>query len=245
MAKFCTSCGNPMAEGARFCAVCGAGIPGQPAAAAAPPPVQQTPVGSAPVAPAPVAPASAPPAAPATGAGSGIKILFIVLGVIVFLFLLVAGSCFYVAYRVKQKASEFKAEMGVNAPPYRGNRDACSKLSVSEASEALGQPVTSTEQSGTTCVYHYGPNGANEIPIEYTWQGGAMALKLSHAAMKQVGGMETFTELPGIGDEAYLAPMGSGLLLRKGDVMVHIDMRVGGLNADAAKAMAAKIADHL
>jgi hypothetical protein len=198
------------------------------------------------VAAAPVAPASAPPAAPATGTGSGIKILFIVLGVIVFLFLLVAGSCFYVAYRVKQKASEFKAEMGANATPYQGNRDACSKLSVSEASEALGQPVTSTEQSGTTCVYHYGPNGANEIAIQYTWQGGMMALKLSHAAMKQVGGgMDTITELPGIGDEAYLAPMGSGLLLRKGDVMVHIDMRVAGLNADAAKAMAVKIADHL
>lgn len=245
MAKFCTVCGNPMAEGARFCAACGAGVPGQSAVAAAPPPVQQNPVGSAPVVPASVAPAAAPPAAPTTGTGSGIKILFIVLGVIVFFALLAAGSCFYVAYRVKQKASEFKAEMGVNAPPYRGSKDACSKLSVGEASEALGQPVTSTEQSGTTCVYHYGPNGANEIPIEYTWQGGMMALKLAHAAMKQVGGMDTFTELPGIGDEAYLAPMGSGLLLRKGDVMVHIDMRAGELNANAAKAMAAKIADRL
>lgn len=243
MAKFCTVCGNPMAEGARFCAVCGAGIPGQPAAA--PPPVQPTPVGSTPVAPVPFSPASAPPAAPAAGAGSGIKILFIVLGVIVFFVLLAAGSCFYIVYRVRQKATEFKAEMGINAAPYRGNRDACSKLSVSEASKTLGQPVTSTEQSGTTCVYHYGPNGANEIPIQYTWEGGAMALKLSHAAMKQVGGMDTFTELPGIGDEAYLAPMASGLLMRKGDVMVHIDMRAGELNADAAKAMAAKIAGHL
>jgi hypothetical protein len=174
------------------------------------------------------------------------KILLIVLGVIVFFILLAAGSCFYIAYRVKQKASEFKAEMGVNATPYQGSRDPCSKLSVSEASEALGQPVTSAEQQGTTCVYHYGPSGTNnEVAVQYTWQGGMMALKLSHAAMKQVGGMDTFTELPGIGDEAYLAPMGSGLLLRKGDVMVHIDMRVAGLNADAAKAMAVKIADHL
>jgi hypothetical protein len=245
MAKFCTSCGNPMAEGARFCAVCGAGIPGQAAAAAAPPPVHQTPVGSAPVAPAPAAPVSAPPAAPAPGTGSGIKILFIVLGVIVFLFLLVAGSCFYVAYRVKQKASEFKAELGVNAPPYRGSKDACSKLSVGEASAALGQPVTSAEQrSSILCIYHYGPNGANEIPIHYTWQGGAMAFKFAHGAMKQAGA-ETFTELPGIGDEAYLDPMASLLLMRKGDVEVHIDMRAGELNADAAKAMATKIADRL
>jgi hypothetical protein len=39
--------------------------------------------------------------------------------------------------------------------------------------------------------------------------------------------------------------MGSGLMMRKGDVMVNIDMRTAGLNAEAAKAMAAKIAGRL
>jgi hypothetical protein len=57
--------------------------------------------------------------------------------------------------------------------------------------------------------------------------------------------METFTEVEGIGDEAYLAPGNSALMMRKGDVMVNIDLRESGVNADAAKKMASRIADHL
>jgi len=34
-------------------------------------------------------------------------------------------------------------------------------------------------------------------------------------------------------------------MMRKGDVMVHIDMRVSGLDAGAAKAMATTIAGRL
>ena len=51
--------------------------------------------------------------------------------------------------------------------------------------------------------------------------------------------------LEGIGDEAYLAPGNSALMMRKGDVMVNIDLRESGVNADAAKKMASRIADHL
>jgi hypothetical protein len=243
MAKFCTSCGNPMAEGARFCTSCGAAVPGQPAPPASPAtPVQAAPVqaGSQPAAP---APAYAPPAVPAPGGNAVVKILFGVLAVIVFLGLLAAGSCFYVAYRAKQKATRFKAEMGANQTPYRGRRDPCAKLSAGEARAALGQAITSIEQRGNACVYHFG--AGKEIPVEYTWEGGAMAFKLSHDAMRVVSGMETFTPLSGLGDEAYLEPMASGLMMRKGDVMVNIDMRVADLNADAAKAMAAGIASHL
>ena len=81
--------------------------------------------------------------------------------------------------------------------------------------------------------------------MEFTWQGGAIAMKLSHGAMTQISGTDTFTTVPGIGDEAYLAPMNSSLLMRKGDVMVNIDMRTADLNAEAAKAMARKIAGRL
>ena len=246
MAKFCASCGNPMGEGARFCTTCGAAVPGQPAPpASTPTPVQAAPVQAASQQPVAPAPAYAPPAAPAPAPGGNavVKILFGVLAVIVFLGLLAAGSCFYIAYRVKQKATEFKAEMGANQTPYRGRRYPCAKLSAGEASAALGQPIISIEQRGNACVYHFG--GGKEIPVEYTWEGGAMAFKLSHGAMKAVSGMETFTPLSGLGDEAYLEPMASGLMMRKGDVMVNIDMRVADLNADAAKAMAARIAGHL
>ena len=239
MARFCANCGNPMAEGARFCATCGAAVPGQAAAPqpspmAAPPQAAYVP---------PSQPAAYPPAQPSSN--SGIKILFLVLAIFAFLGLLAAGSCFYVAYRVKKKANEFRAEMGSNAP-YTGRRDACSKLTKSEASEALGQSVTEVESHGeSSCVYVFGPDQDKRVAVQYTWEGGAMVMKMSHGAMKSISGMETFQALSGLGDEAYLEPMGSGLMMRKGDVMVNIDMRTAGLNAEAAKAMAAKIAGRL
>ena len=122
------------------------------------------------------------------------KIVFIILAILAFLALLVGGSCFYAVYRIKEKAKEYKAEMG-NVPKYTG---------------------------------------------------GTIAMKLAHGALKSVaGGMDTFTEVPGLGDEAYIMPEGSGLMMRKGDVLVNVDMRAGGLNADAAKAMARKIAGRL
>jgi hypothetical protein len=57
--------------------------------------------------------------------------------------------------------------------------------------------------------------------------------------------METFTSLEGIGDEAYLAPGNSSLMMRKGDVMVTIDLRASGISAEAAENMARKIAERL
>jgi zinc ribbon protein len=274
MAKFCVNCGAGLADGARFCPNCGAAVSAQPAAIPVPPPAPAVsnvpapdlvigspvtstpPTGSVPpVNTAPPVASYAPPVntvppvvsyAPPARTGSGVKILFIVLGVFAFLGLLLAGSCFYVAYRVKQKATEFKAEMGGNAPRYTGSRDACSKLSETEVGQALGQKVTSVESRGSmSCIYHFGPGGQKQVPVEYTWQGGTMAMKLSHGAMTQISGMDTFTTVPGIGDEAYMAPMNSALLMRKGDVMVNIDMRVADLNAEAAKAMARKIAGRL
>ena len=48
---------------------------------------------------------------------------------------------------------------------------------------------------------------------------------IARGAMKHVAGMDTFTPLDGIGDEAYLAPGNSALMMRKGDVLVQIDLR--------------------
>jgi zinc-ribbon domain len=227
MAGFCVSCGAPLADGVKFCSKCGAATQAAPAA----------PAGTTPV---------PPPAAPSSGGSSAaVKIIIAVLAVFVFLSLVVAGSCFYIGYRAKKKIHEFSQEMGGKATPYTGNRQACAKLSSADVSSALGQPVTSVEEMGDTCDYHFGPGGEHQFAVNYTWEGGAMAFKLSHAAMKSVAGMETFTPVEGIGDEAYIEPMGSGLLMRKGDVMVNMDLRVSGVSVEAAKTMAAKIADHL
>lgn len=67
---FCTSCGNQLKPGGRFCGACGTPVPGQQGQVAPPPPVGQTPVAvappplqQAPVAPPPIqgAPVAPPP----------------------------------------------------------------------------------------------------------------------------------------------------------------------------------------
>jgi zinc-ribbon domain len=228
MAAFCVSCGNPLADGAKFCTKCGATQPVAPAA----------PVGTV-MSPAPAAPAS-------QGSSTGMKILIGVLVFFMFLILVVAGSCVYIGYRVKQRAHEFSQSMGGNTKPYTGRRQPCAMLSTSEASAALGEPVASVEQRGTTiCAYSYGPGGSKSFDVDYAWEGGGIAMGLTHGAMKHVAGMDTFTTLEGIGDEAYMAPGNSSLLMRKGDVMVTIDLRENGISPDAAQNMARKIASHL
>ena len=227
MAAFCVSCGNPLADGARFCSKCGATQPSAPAA--------------------PVATVSAPasPAPASTGSSTAMKILIGILVFFMFLILAVAGSCVYIGYRVKQKAHEFSKSIGGSTTPYTGRRQPCAMLSTSEAASALGQPVTSVEQRGTmSCDYTYGSSGRH-FDIDYTWQGGGITMGIARGAMKHVAGMDTFTTLEGIGDEAYLAPGNSSLMMRKGDVLVQIDLREAGISADAAKNMARTIAGHL
>jgi zinc-ribbon domain len=224
MAGFCVSCGNPLADGAKFCTKCGAT---QPAAAA----------------PAASVPAAAPVAS--KGSSTAMKILIGVLAFFMFLILVVAGSCVYIGYRVRQKAHEFSKSMGGDARPYIGKRQPCAMLSTSEASSALGQTVTSVEQRGTmACEYAYG-SGGKHFDVEYTWQNGGITMGIARGAMKQVAGMDTFSPVEGIGDEAYMAPGNSALMMRKGDVLVQIDLRESGISAEAAQNMARKIASHL
>lgn len=225
---FCASCGSQLDPGVKFCNKCGAGVASQPAPAAALPTVS------------PGSPA------PSQGSSALIKILFAVLGVFAFVILAVAGSCVYIGYRVKQRAHEFTQQMGANAPAYAGRKEPCAKLSRAEAGSILGQPVQSVEQVGlSTCVYHFGEDRARRLDIEYTWEGGAMAMGFAHAAMKHVAGMETFSPVQGLGDEAYVGPGGSNFMMRKGDVLVTIDLRVTGVSAETAQKLAEKIASHL
>jgi hypothetical protein len=233
MAAFCVGCGKPLADGARFCNNCGATQPAMAAAVA--------PAAVAPAAPV-MTPVSVTPAS--KGSNTAIKILIGFLAFIVLVALLGAGGCLYVAYRVKQRAHEFSRSMGGDVRPYTGKRQPCALLSSSEASEALGVPVGSVEQRGTSaCEYAYG-NGQH-FDVEYQWENGGITMGIAHGAMKHVAGMDTFTTVPGVGDETYLAPGNSSLMMRKGDVMVTIDLREGGLSPDAAKRMASRIAGRL
>src|SRR5436309_316394 len=116
MATFCVSCGNPLADGARFCNKCGATQPAAPA-----------PVGTV------MPPATAAPVS-SQGSSTAIKIIIGIVGFFVLLCLLAAGSCLYIGYRVKQRAHEFSQSMGGDVKPYTGRRQPCAMLSTSEAS---------------------------------------------------------------------------------------------------------------
>jgi len=223
MGAFCPNCGGKLDAGAKFCAQCGQTVSTRPAQAAA-------------------AAAPAVGAAPSAGGGGAIKIILIVAGVIGFCMLLGLGSCFYIGYRIKKRAHEFAG----NYAPYQGKRDACALVTKAEVSQAFKIPVESVSGGDSHCEFKFAGNDQREVAMSVTWENGAMVMKLAHAAMKQVGaGMDTFTPVSGLGDEAYVEPMGSGLMMRKGDVMVNIDLRMAGNDADAAKKIAADMAGRL
>jgi hypothetical protein len=218
MATFCGNCGGKLEPGAKFCAQCGQTTANAPA------------------------PAIQPTAPARTGGGGAIKIILIVAGVIGFCMLLGLGSCFYIGYRIKKRAHEFAG----NYAPYQGKRDACALVTKAEVSQAFKMPVESVSGSDSHCDFNFAGNGSRVVAMSVTWENGAMLMKLTHGAMKQVSaGMDTFTPVAGLGDEAYVEPMGSGLMMRKGDVMVNIDLRMAGNDADAAKKIAANIAGRL
>lgn len=228
---FCAHWGGKLDPGTRFCSSCGKAVSAAPAVSA---------TGATPG----TAAAAAPAPAPATGGGKATKIIFAVLGVFTFLVLAAFAGCFYVGYRIKQRANEFSQNMGLNAKPYQGRRDPCRLVTRDEVAAAFHTPVVNVESSGNVCTYDFG--GTRSVAVDVTWEGGTLAMKLAHGAMKNVvAGMETFTPVAGVGDETYVEPLGSGVMMRKGDVMVNIDLRTAGQNADAGKLIAALIAGRL
>jgi hypothetical protein len=215
MAGFCSSCGATLADGVKFCPACGGTAPG-------------------------VGAPSVPP--PASGGGGVVKIILIILGVVALLGVLMIGSCFYIGYRVNKAAKE----MASTSKPYTGKKEPCSFVSAAEAADALGVPVQSAEPRGYGCDYAIGTDGSQHMMVQFTWQGGTTLLKLTHGALAHISaGMDTFTAVPGLGDEAYVGPGGSSIMMRKGDVLVNIDLRTAGLNAEGGKKVAALIAERL
>jgi len=219
MTVFCSGCGTSIADGVKFCPACGK--PSGDAGSAAATPVMST-------------------APPASGGGA-MKIVLIVLGIIGLIGVLMVGSCFYVGYKMKKAADSF----ATNSKPYTGKKEPCSFVSVEEATEALGTPVQSAEARGPmSCDYALGTDGSQHVMVGFMWKGGTGLMKMTKTAA-QFGGKEAFTDLPGVGDEAFIAPNGSPLLMRKGDVLVTIDTRTATQDPEAAKKMATMIADRL
>ena len=221
MAGFCNACGAPIGDGVRFCPACGkpSGAEMVPAATAGP-----------------MFTASNPP----PPSGGAMKIVLIIVGIIGLILILMIGSCFYIGYRVKRAAGDFRS----HSKPYTGKREPCSFVSASEAADALGVPVQEARpRAPGACEYVLDAEGGR-MQIQYAWQGGAGAIKLTRAAM-QLGGKAAFTEAPELGDEALIGPNGNPVMMRKGDVMVTISVRAQGVSPEGGKKVAALIAERM
>lgn len=137
---FCQTCGAQMSGS--FCTSCGARASVGSGASVSPPPLS-----------------AGPPLAPAAKTGAGMKILFVVLGLLGVMGVLFMGGIWYVAHRVKVKA----AENGINLtdlsdrPGPARRLDACELLSKAELSQILSVPVERVEGGGSsthsTCRY--------------------------------------------------------------------------------------------
>ena len=237
MAGFCTKCGSALGEGTRFCLQCGTPVAARPTAAQAPAP----PAGVQAVGPAPVA-------APAKSGSTALKIIVGLLAFIVLITLLGIGGCVYVGYRIRKRARELSQTYTTPSTTWgqaANQRNVCSLITKEEVGEAFGTTITDAAGGTSYCQYSSAGN-RQTLAVQLTWQGGALAMKIASAAFKGVaGGVAGFQPVAGLGDEAYLGPMGSTLMFRKGDVMVTLDLRMIGNNAEAAKTIAQKIAARL
>jgi hypothetical protein len=124
-------------------------------------------------------------------------------------------------------------------------RDVCSLVTKEEVGEALGTTISEASGGTSSCRYT-AAGGTQALDVSVTWQEGAVTLKFARMAMKGTGGgQELLQPVAGIGDEAYIAPMGATLMFRKGDVLVNMQVPMAGNNAEVAKAIAQKIATRL
>jgi len=194
----------------------------------------------------------APAAAPTKSGSTALKIIVGLLAFFALVTLLGVGSCLYVGYRVRKRAREisqayhYDTSQSVTSGRAAAGRDVCSLVTKEEVGEALGTTVSEASGGTSRCQYTLSAGDNQALSVQVTWQGGALAMKIAGMAFKGVaGGASGFQSVEGIGDEAYVGPMGSALIFRKGDVMVNLDLRMAGNNVEAAKVIAQKIASKL
>jgi len=138
-----------------------------------------------------------------------------------------------------QKASSPASEApGKAVPAVKVSRDnPCSVMFPNEVGEILGVPSGVREiVDEATCHYHFEatkdsqPKSARDetfIEVKIHWTEGRTAVTALRMAGKLMGSSSGgFEKLSGIGDEAWLAPLGSYLAFSKGGVGVEIDMRM-------------------
>ncbi len=244
MAGFCTKCGSPVGDDLRFCLQCGTPVAPPPAAAQGPGPAAPAAVQAA---------GAAPGAAPAKSGSAAVKIIVGLLAFFALVTLLGIGSCVYVGYRVRKRARElsqtyrFNTTQSATSTPAAAARDVCTLVTKEEVGEALGTTISEATGGTSNCQYALSAGNNQALAVQVTWQGGALAMKFASMAFNKgvAGGVAGFQQVAGIGDEAYVGPMGSTLMFRKGDVMVNLDLRMVGNNVDAAKVIAQKIAARL
>lgn len=161
MPGFCVSCGSPLAG--PFCNKCGARAVGSSApaqaAAAAPSPVQ------------------AAPAVHATGAaakGSGLgKVLLIIGGVVVLLFVIGVGSAVYGVYWVKHKVKTYSAAVtgqSGNELKVVANGNSCRLLSKGDLEQVLGITIEKSAEivDGDTpgCAYYTNQAAVKQLRVQ-------------------------------------------------------------------------------
>jgi hypothetical protein len=181
-----------------------------------------------------------------------VKIIVVLLAFFALVTILGIGSCLYLGYRVKKRARElsqaYRYDMTQGATSGRAAtaRDVCSLVTKEEVGEALGTTVSEASVGPSNCRYTSSAGNNQALDVSVTWQGGTMALKFSRMALKGTAGGEEFLQpVAGIGDEAYIAPMGTTLMFRKGDVLVNLQFHMVANTGDAAKVIAQKIAGRL
>jgi hypothetical protein len=141
MAGFCTNCGAALSDGARFCIGCGSPVAAQQPAAAT-------------VAPQPGATAPAPPGS------SGLKIVFIVLGVVFVVFAIAMVGIGIVAHRVKTRVETVAKQYGIDssgrAGPAARRVDPCTLVTKDEAAQFLGVELDRIAPEGDRVCHYYG-----------------------------------------------------------------------------------------
>lgn len=163
MPTFCNSCGATM-TGA-FCNKCGvrAAAPGVPLQSVP----QPTPVQIQPQVPTPTP--SQPAVTPTKSSGAG-KILLVIGGVLLMLFVIGVAAAMYGVYWVKHKVSTYtSAVTGSPSEPVKvvGNGNSCRLLSTSELQQVLGVAIEKSaeimEGSEPGCAYYTNPAAFSQL----------------------------------------------------------------------------------
>jgi hypothetical protein len=131
----------------------------------------------------------------------------------------------------------------------------CSVMFPTEVAEIFGAKGRMREvMDEVTCRYHIEPDaqakkssgGETFVEVKIHWKDGRMAVTATRLAGRLLGGASSgFEKLPGIGDEAWLAPMASYLAFSKGDVGVEIDMRLVPSDKEKAVRLGKLIASRI